>query len=109
MLDATPLLPSSYLKVFRYFSGIGGVTRKHFRLLADALRRNAPTFATSDAEIELFVQIPRAPDIGPAGRRFQLTGSTPKQCGGMLWSERKSPGAPAVSRRIQEPAVHVER
>jgi hypothetical protein len=44
-------------KVFGYLSGIGGMTRKHFRLLADALQHNAPTFASSDAEVALFTQI----------------------------------------------------
>ena len=38
-------------------SGIGGMTRKHFRLLADALRHNAPTVTSSDAEVALFTQI----------------------------------------------------
>ena len=33
------------------------MTRKHFRLLADALRHNAPTFASSNAEVALFTQI----------------------------------------------------
>jgi len=33
------------------------VTRKHFRLLADAIRHNAPTVISSDAEIALFRQI----------------------------------------------------
>ena len=43
------------------------MTRKHFRLLADALRHNAPTFASSDAEVALFTQI--VSDIATACRQ----------------------------------------
>ena len=38
-------------------SRIGGMSRKRFRLLADALQRKAPTFASSDAEVALFTQV----------------------------------------------------
>ena len=38
-------------------SGIGGMSRKHFRLLADALRHNAPTVRGGDVEVALFTQI----------------------------------------------------
>jgi hypothetical protein len=37
--------------------GIGGMSRKHFRLLADAIQHNAPTVTSSDAEVALFTQI----------------------------------------------------
>ena len=33
------------------------MSRKHFRLLADALQHNAPTVTSSDAEVALFTQI----------------------------------------------------
>jgi len=48
-------------------SGIGGMTRKHFRLLANALQHNAPTFASSDVEVALFTQIVN--DIATACRQ----------------------------------------
>jgi hypothetical protein len=38
-------------------SRIGGMSRKRFRLLADALQRKAPTFASSDAKVALFTQV----------------------------------------------------
>jgi hypothetical protein len=38
-------------------SRIGGMSRKRFRPLADALQRKAPTFASSDAEVALFTQV----------------------------------------------------
>jgi hypothetical protein len=38
-------------------SRIGSMSRKRFRLLADAaLQRKVPTFASSDAEVALFTQ-----------------------------------------------------
>jgi len=43
------------------------MSRKHFRLLADALRHNAPTVISSDAEVELFTQI--VDDIATACRQ----------------------------------------
>jgi hypothetical protein len=43
------------------------MTRKHFRLLADALRHNAPTVVGSDAEVALFTQI--VSDIATACRQ----------------------------------------
>ena len=48
-------------------SGIGGMSRKHFRLLADALQHNAPTVMSSDAEVALFTQI--VSDIATACRQ----------------------------------------
>ena len=48
-------------------SGIGGMSRKHFRLLADALQHNAPTVTSSDVEIALFTQI--VSDIAEACRQ----------------------------------------
>ena len=48
-------------------SRIGDMTRKHFRLLADALRHNAPTVISSDAEVALFTQIVN--DIATACRQ----------------------------------------
>ena len=43
------------------------MTRKHFRLLADALRHNAPTVISSGAEVALFTQI--VSDIATACRQ----------------------------------------
>jgi hypothetical protein len=43
------------------------MTRKHFRLLADALRNHAPTVISSDAEVALFTQI--VSDIATACRQ----------------------------------------
>ena len=43
------------------------MSRKHFRLLADALQHNAPTVMSSDAEVALFIQI--VSDIAAACRQ----------------------------------------
>ena len=43
------------------------MSRKHFRLLADALRQNAPTVTNSDVEVALFTQI--VSDIATACRQ----------------------------------------
>jgi len=63
-------------------SRIGGMSRKRFRLLADALQRKAPTFASSDAKVALFTQVvndiaiacrqtnPRFDDGKPKMRQF---------------------------------------
>ena len=64
--NAQPVRATTKQMIYDPFSSIGGMTRKHFRLLADALQHNAPTFASSDAEVALFTQI--VSDIATACR-----------------------------------------